>query len=336
MKRGTINHPKTWRLSRLLGISRRDTLGLLTLLWDFTGQYAPDGCIGRVPDEDIARACEWEVQNTEKLIAALIESGYVDAISKKTGRLRIHDWFDHCEEWVRKRLKRQADAPPETSRQRRDAGRTMDRLPSPSRSRSREPLPEPLPEPEPNPARTLSLAEADPPHPDPDSLSPSGGFSDGLSDSVSVKAGELDPTPVITLPDNGPTLARLGATTATATPDAPSPRQRRRAEAGPVDAEADEVRRRRMGRAKFELAVFGFIGRDGDRKHPKGSPQHEADLTCMREWWDRDIWPEGEAADDCEPRLRQFLAFAEDAKVRGAAIKKPMAWLTAKLRPKNG
>ena len=106
MKRATLNHPKTRALAAALSITRRDTLGLLTLLWDFAGQYAPTGTIGRFTNRVIADAVDWTGDGDE-LIGHLIQTGWLDETSDQSARLVVHDWSDHCEQWVRKRLTRE-------------------------------------------------------------------------------------------------------------------------------------------------------------------------------------------------------------------------------------
>ena len=47
MKRETMRHPKTFALMGLLGCTRPEALGYLTLLWDYTGDVAIQGDIGK-------------------------------------------------------------------------------------------------------------------------------------------------------------------------------------------------------------------------------------------------------------------------------------------------
>lgn len=105
MKRATLNHPKLHALMKHAKITRRDALGLLTLLWDFTGQYAPDGGIGKYTNPAIAAACDW-VESPDELISCLVKSGWVDEVTNQTIRLVVHDWPDHCEQWVSRKLER--------------------------------------------------------------------------------------------------------------------------------------------------------------------------------------------------------------------------------------
>lgn len=104
MKRGTIKHPKVDRLMAELGVNRREAIGLLHMLWDWAGDYAVQGDIGRWDDAAIANAVEWPASDALNLVAKLTVSGWLDRCL--IHRLVIHDWQDHCESWVHKRLKR--------------------------------------------------------------------------------------------------------------------------------------------------------------------------------------------------------------------------------------
>lgn len=101
MKRGTSRHPKLYALCRALSIGRRDAVGLLELLWEYTAEYAPTGDIGKFADGDIAAAVEW-TGNTGELILGLVRSGWLDESDQH--RLLVHDWADHAPEFVKKRL----------------------------------------------------------------------------------------------------------------------------------------------------------------------------------------------------------------------------------------
>lgn len=103
MKRGTPDHPKMKRLTRVLRINRAWSVGILESLWHWAGRFAPQGDIGRYPDGDIAEAVFWP-KEPGILIEGLIESEWVDRDTAH--RLVIHDWPDHAEESVKKYLKR--------------------------------------------------------------------------------------------------------------------------------------------------------------------------------------------------------------------------------------
>lgn len=101
MKREALNHPKMLDLASRLNISRAHTVGILTLLFDFTASYAPQGDVGKHRDGAIARACDW-MECPEVFITALVDAGWLDRDDKC--RLIVHDWAEHCENWVRAKL----------------------------------------------------------------------------------------------------------------------------------------------------------------------------------------------------------------------------------------
>lgn len=103
MKRAVLNHPKLFALMAESGMTRRNAIGLLVLLWDFTGQYAPNGAVGRFTDQAIADAVEWKDQ-ASALIACLVRSGWIDETDDQSARLVVHDWGAGCDQWVKKRL----------------------------------------------------------------------------------------------------------------------------------------------------------------------------------------------------------------------------------------
>ena len=103
MKRGTSRHPKLIALMGQLHLSRRDAIGLLELLWEFTADYAPAGDIGKVPDAGIAAAVEW-LGNPGELVGSMVACGWLDQCQKH--RLVIHHWKDHCPSYILKRVKR--------------------------------------------------------------------------------------------------------------------------------------------------------------------------------------------------------------------------------------
>jgi hypothetical protein len=152
-KRGTLDHPKTLALSSLLDIDQAHALGLLEALWHFAGTYAPQGDIGRFSNSAIAQGMRTRI-NPETLIEALVNAHYLDKCGEKLGRLVIHDWSDHADEAVRKKLQRvnlgfkSVETP---SRRRRDVGRQKaDSVPTHARG----------PEPEPEPSQSLALTRA--------------------------------------------------------------------------------------------------------------------------------------------------------------------------------
>ena len=106
MKRGTPRHPKTQELADVLGISLYAAVGLLELLWHFAAEFSPRGDVGKFSDKRIEAALHWDGK-TGALIAAFVATGWLDSVSEYPHiRLLVHDWQDHCEQSVEKKLKR--------------------------------------------------------------------------------------------------------------------------------------------------------------------------------------------------------------------------------------
>jgi hypothetical protein len=89
-------HPKTKRLCRLLSINRREAVGLLQFLWWWALDFAPEGDLVGVADEDIADAVDWG-GDAGRFVDALTQAGFVDE-----GR-QIHDWDEYAEKWIARR-----------------------------------------------------------------------------------------------------------------------------------------------------------------------------------------------------------------------------------------
>ncbi len=152
MKRGTPRHPKLQHLCELLKCSRPEAVGFLELLWHFAAEFAPQGDIGRFDDDRIEAALDWHQTRWRKhgdLIRALSTAHWIE--SDMYHRLIIHDWGEHADESVRKRIARAGLSfvkhTPKVTGQCPDMSGIQGRqnlpalpLPPP------EPLPEPLPQ----------------------------------------------------------------------------------------------------------------------------------------------------------------------------------------------
>ena len=103
MKRGTPKHPKVFALCKALKVRRPTAIGYLELLWHATAEFTPQGNIGKYPDEWIEACLDWHGKRS-KLIRALLATRWLDA--SDTWRLLVHDWSDHADDSVRKRLNR--------------------------------------------------------------------------------------------------------------------------------------------------------------------------------------------------------------------------------------
>lgn len=77
--------------------------GIMEMLWHHAGDYSPDGDIGKLKDSAIARAVDWK-GDSSLLIEALVDSRWLDRHERY--RLLVHDWPDHAQEWVKKKLTR--------------------------------------------------------------------------------------------------------------------------------------------------------------------------------------------------------------------------------------
>lgn len=98
MKTTTITSMKFLRLKRKLGLPHWQAVGLLESLWVFAMANAMAGDIGRHTNEDIAAALEW-AGDPDQLIENLIGTGWLDR--HPDCRLAIHDWEDHCPNFVK-------------------------------------------------------------------------------------------------------------------------------------------------------------------------------------------------------------------------------------------
>jgi|GEM_PF-5871590 len=150
MKRQALDHTKMDMLMRKLKIRRCMAVGILESLWHLTAREAPRGDIGRLSNERIAIGIDWG-GDPHRLISALIDAGWIDTDDQR--RLLIHDWQDHCDEAVKKYLKRNGlpFACRDMSRHGDDmsrlpedqylkTGRPEDQTPEGQRDKSRSPL----------------------------------------------------------------------------------------------------------------------------------------------------------------------------------------------------
>jgi hypothetical protein len=101
MKRGTPNHRKMHELAKYLNLPLYGAVGIMEMLWHFAGQQTPEGDIGRLADRQIAAAVDWN-KKPEALVKALVDSRWLDP--NETYRLIIHDWPEHVEYEVARKL----------------------------------------------------------------------------------------------------------------------------------------------------------------------------------------------------------------------------------------
>lgn len=101
MKKPTISNIKFELLSKLLCLSRWQTVGLLETLWLFAQHHAYDGELSKYSPKMIAAWFGWD-DEPELLIEAFVEAGWIDRVED---RLLVHDWAEHAPNWVKGALK---------------------------------------------------------------------------------------------------------------------------------------------------------------------------------------------------------------------------------------
>lgn len=107
MKSGTTDKLKFKQLMRRLHLSVWQARGLLDTLWEFARNNAPRGDVGRFCNEEIAIGIDWQ-EDHDKLIAALVETKWLDRLESES-RLYVHDWHEHSENSVHKKLVRNVE-----------------------------------------------------------------------------------------------------------------------------------------------------------------------------------------------------------------------------------
>jgi hypothetical protein len=79
-------------LAEILGIENYAAVGLVMCLSTWAADYAQDGILSAFPPRAIAEAVGWR-KSPQKLIDALIDSGYVD---RNDEELSLHDFQDYA------------------------------------------------------------------------------------------------------------------------------------------------------------------------------------------------------------------------------------------------
>ena len=170
LKRGTPNHPKVFDLCEELKIKRPTAIGYLELLWHFTATYAPDGDLGRFSHRRIEAAVDW-TGASGRLVLALIKVGWLDQLGSispsgtpQLGRnsLLVHDWQEHADQSVRKRLARSGKQFVEDTPKVTGQYPVSDRTHQSSMADSVQPHARAVPEPEPEPEPDTSIQSQKP------------------------------------------------------------------------------------------------------------------------------------------------------------------------------
>lgn len=104
LKKEFVNHPKLLMFMDATGVHKSTAIGAIWLLFEWASNYAPHGDVGRYPNHAIARVMTWE-GDPDALVKALVESRLLDE-SDDEHRLVIHDWHDHCCDFVKKKVAR--------------------------------------------------------------------------------------------------------------------------------------------------------------------------------------------------------------------------------------
>jgi hypothetical protein len=106
---GLDRHPKFKALCRLLGEPRPHVIGYLELIW-LTAYESGDPVLGTA---DMVEAVAEYPGERGKLFRALLEcggsgrAGFIEPAPGADGAYQIHDLFDHCPDYVKRRMERE-------------------------------------------------------------------------------------------------------------------------------------------------------------------------------------------------------------------------------------
>lgn len=103
MKHQVLNHPKTARLAEELGIDRAYALGIVGALWCFAAEYAFDGDLSQHTPQQLASNIGFN-GDPVRMVCALCAHKWLD--QTEDGRTLIHDWPEHCPDFIHMRLVR--------------------------------------------------------------------------------------------------------------------------------------------------------------------------------------------------------------------------------------
>ena len=103
MKREGLFHPKTEHLASDLGLARYEAWGVLEALFAYVSIYYPEGEFPSQKWESFVAWAQWRGEGGE-LRAALERAGYLDSVEN----IRVHDWLEHCDQYVKRRAERRA------------------------------------------------------------------------------------------------------------------------------------------------------------------------------------------------------------------------------------
>lgn len=95
------DHPKVRRLARVLGISRREAVGLVTMLWCQVCRFAPDGALVDYSADDVEDLAGWDGEQGA-LVEALRRAELVDETDEG---LVVHGWMERAESFKKAQAK---------------------------------------------------------------------------------------------------------------------------------------------------------------------------------------------------------------------------------------
>jgi hypothetical protein len=107
---GLRKHPKFLRLVAMIGEPQAHVLGHLECMWE-TAYECGDPSIGDALDVELVAG--WDGASGA-LCKAMLEcggtgrAGFIEECREAPGRYEVHDLYDHCPEYVRKRMDREA------------------------------------------------------------------------------------------------------------------------------------------------------------------------------------------------------------------------------------
>lgn len=104
MKDGTEELMKFRLLVTELGLDPCYVGGILQFIWKFAAKNCPRGDIGKFSNDEIAVGIGY-TGDPDKLIAALVKRKWIDEVEGDM-RLIIHDWPEHAEDSVHRKLAR--------------------------------------------------------------------------------------------------------------------------------------------------------------------------------------------------------------------------------------
>jgi hypothetical protein len=103
MKSEAARHHKMTDLAEFLNVNHAHAVGIVFLLFDFVATTYPRGEFPRAAAKALAHHARY-ARGPEKLTRALCDAGWLQV--SDSGMLQVHDWPQHCEDYVHKRLSR--------------------------------------------------------------------------------------------------------------------------------------------------------------------------------------------------------------------------------------